>query len=117
MSINWQIYYADGSVFSNLDGSWEDAPGHGALIALIPDPDVKWVAIGNADFLVQDKEGAIVSVSESGFEDYMVNVHRIVKRGRMISRQDWLRVAKVAYGDRDFAVKHGYLKLKDGLSK
>lgn len=30
--IGWKLYFDDGSVFSSLNGEWEDAPCHGIQV-------------------------------------------------------------------------------------
>lgn len=36
--VNWRLYYADRTTYSNEDGAWAGAPGEGVLIVVVRDP-------------------------------------------------------------------------------
>lgn len=113
MMIHWKIYYADGSTFSNLDGSWEDAPAWGILGIVIKSKETGWSIVSGGDFYVMTEDGEIINIDRLGFADYIVNVFRKAKVGRMVGREEWLRLSKTANQDKDFAVKTGYLPFEE----
>jgi hypothetical protein len=38
--VRWKLWYADGSTFTDGDGTWLDAPALGVLVLATEDPDV-----------------------------------------------------------------------------
>jgi hypothetical protein len=50
MSVQWRIYYTDGSTFSSLDGSPYDAPAEDVQVLLKLDPDVGRFLLAAKDF-------------------------------------------------------------------
>lgn len=111
-NLKWKIYYADKSTFSNLDGSWKDAPAWGISAIVIDSPEVGWTIVHAGDYYVMTKEGEIINLDRIGFVDYMANIFKIAKVGRMFGREEWLRLIRQASKDKDFAMKTGYLPLE-----
>lgn len=40
--VRWRIYYSDGSTYSSVDGSWDNAPGKGVVAVVTLDPTGVW---------------------------------------------------------------------------
>lgn len=106
---DWKIHYADGSTYSNEDGSWEDAPAWGIAAIVVSTPECGWAMIQGGDYFIMNQAGDIIPIDDTGWDDYAANVLRVVKVGRMLSREEWQRIYTKALKDRDFAIKNGYL--------
>ena len=48
--INWRIYYADGSTYSDADGEWMKAPERGVICVVVRDPTGAWGRWVNSGF-------------------------------------------------------------------
>ena len=115
--VKWRIYYDDGSTYSCLDGSWEDAPEHGVLCVVVRDPTGQWgrwvvsgwsvkrgEKPGGNDFFVKDFD------SEEPHSTYDItpflakpgNTEVMVKFGRMTSTENWQATMNRAGKDPDF---------------
>lgn len=103
----WIIYYSDGATYSNLDGPWESAPSLGvkgspsldAQVILFRDPASKWSMRHGGDFFRLADDGSIVAMDETGMIDHVVNVLGIVKKGRMLTKDEFDVVYQRAKAD------------------
>lgn len=97
---SWIIYYSDGSTFSSLDGSWEDAPGWGCQVVLFRDPIVKYGIRHQGDFYRLDPDGTVVAMDMVSFLDHVMRVLGVVKAGSMLSQGEFDKVYQRAVEDR-----------------
>jgi hypothetical protein len=42
MAIDWKLFYADYTTYSNENGTWENAPKHGVICVVVRDPTGTW---------------------------------------------------------------------------
>lgn len=102
------MYYADGSTFSDDDGSPVDAPGYEAVCVVVPHPDVGRKILNGADFYVwhdgqwfdSDWFGAIKRVIDHP-------CCRVVS-GVYVHDAKWKAIYQRAVTDPDFPPKGGY---------
>jgi hypothetical protein len=80
--VKWKIYYADGTTFSDHDGSLKDAPAFGVL-CVVCDPDL-W---GCGDLM--------------GLVQYLMRTG-LVKFGQLAPNEVYKRVLTSARSDPDF---------------
>jgi len=131
----WSIIYGDHSIFTNEDGTWEEAPGRDCQVILFWDNDLgNWAvrhgAFGRSvcDFFRIEEDGFVVGMDLSGMIDHVVYelgiatpdeglvtiIHRavhelgIVKQGKMLSRRKWDDVLRFAM------MKVDELRIRDG---
>ena len=102
VELKWRIYYDDGSTFSNLDGTFEEAPSDGVLGVVEKDADVgRCVYWGKEHYYVLP-DGTI------GFADDLGPFLRglgIIKFGRWTGKKPWTRALKRMVEDPDFPSK------------
>lgn len=83
-------------------------PGWGVQAIVYEDPAVGWTMASGGDYYIQ-REGRWVPVDFSGMIDYVVNELSAVMVGRTISNQEFKQILEIAFEDRDFARKVGFL--------
>jgi hypothetical protein len=62
--MKWAVYYDDGQVFTDEDGTWNMAPADGVLFVLTKQGDKVEVLNGN-DFYIE-MDGTIVATGDAG---------------------------------------------------
>jgi hypothetical protein len=70
--MEWEIYYGDGSTFSNEDGGPQDAPTRNVQVIVQDDPDVSWVMLTTHDYYVWRKDRWF-GVDKFGLWDYLAS--------------------------------------------
>lgn len=116
-SPNWKLYYADGTIFSDLDGPPEMAPGWGLLFAVQRDQDHghRIIAGGHqgihVDYYWWDEETSSWFVGDYiGREDYLAQPGwRKVINGRSIGNEAFREAYAKAMADPDFPEKTAWL--------
>lgn len=145
MKVNWRIYY-DGvtpkgySVYSNLDGPWEDAYPHGVVCVAVRDTTKIWGRFiasgfspirkerGNPDSLRRseifvkypDDDEPFATNCLEPFKDRMANHFAIIdielytKYGREVNQLKWQEIMNQAVKDPDFPIGTPRRRAKDG---
>lgn len=113
-SINWRIYYEDGSTFTNLDGAPEDAPAFGMLMVVQTDPDVGRMIMHAWDwFFWREDDQQWWGADIYGLLDQMLHNKplKALKQGRNTQTSNYQAILQRAIDDPDFppksAVKRG----------
>ena len=101
--IKWQIYYDDGSTFSDEDGLPAEAPGHGIQIIAEADPVVGLQLQSGKDFWIR-RNDRWIGVDLVGLLDHLVSTGH-VKQGRMLTNAEFSAVQTRALSDRRLARK------------
>jgi hypothetical protein len=97
--IDWKIYYADGSTYSNEDGEAAFAPGGGVICVAWYDQDNRRRLAHGADYYICD-EGRWFGVDAAGFWQYMAEPgHKVVKLGRMTGDLNFRLIMSKAMND------------------
>jgi hypothetical protein len=102
-TLDWRIWYGDGTTFDSLDGSPKEAPARGVVCIAVADPDL----YGNGsyvhhlyDFYVLEKE-RWKGVDLFGLYDFLLD-SGLVKFGRMIPSGTYRQIIWDATHDPDF---------------
>lgn len=113
----WKLWYADGSVYSDLDGPAQDAPGWGLLFAVQRDQDHGYRVIAggqqgiHVDYYWWDRETESWFVGDYiGREDYLAlpGWRKVINGRSVLNSVFWARL-KLASEDPDFPAKTGWL--------
>lgn len=95
----WRIYYGDGSTFSNLEGTPEDAPCVNVMCAAYYDEDNRRRLAHSADYYFYEG-GRWYGVDLFGLWDYLSQPGlKLVKFGRMIGDAQYRAVMSKAMND------------------
>jgi hypothetical protein len=127
--IRWRLYYDDGSMYSDADGPWENAPADGVVALVVRDPTGvwgRWVYSGYAPITECPRCGRApgneyyVKVPDSDepyatwdLEPFLNKVEPslaihdarrsgLVKYGRQVSQAEWQEIMSRASDDPDF---------------
>jgi len=110
--MNWRIYYADGSTYSDQDGAPEDAPARDVQVVVISDRNHGWMTQALTDYYVWDDRGGGLrwwGVDLFGLYDYLIEPgYKCVLFGRTIAKQDFNEIFERACADKDFPKKTSY---------
>ena len=116
----WRIYYDDGSTFDSRDGQPWQAPGHGVICIVQPDPHPPnysvntqvlrghpyyWYHVEWGYWMHSDRDGALDQLTAD-----RKNVVCALKQGRWASYADYDAIVTRALADPDFAPKSGSSK-------
>lgn len=94
--IDWKIYYADGSTFTNEGGPPEMAPSGGVICIAYYDDDGRRHICHAADYYVWNW-GRWVNADSSGFWQYMLEPGlKIVKFGRLVNEVTYREIMTLA---------------------
>lgn len=107
---DWLIVYDDYSVFSSLDGTWEDAPGWGIQAIVYRNVETGWSPVTTDDYYIRLEDGSFLGIGENALVDYVVNVWKRAKVGRMISREEFAKVHGLALEMMGELKKTGYFR-------
>ena len=92
----WVAVYSDKSVFSSLDGSWEDAPAWGMQAVIYQSVETGWSSCLSGDYFIRLDDGAFLGIDDTGLRDYAANVWKKIKVGRYLSRDEYNEVVAIA---------------------
>ena len=115
----WAILYADGSVFTNLDGPPENAPRQGVQIVYNLDPNVglreEQTRVGFWGW--RDAYGWVAFQTESGFWDYAFEsgIRQITLFGRTLPESEWWALRATAVETAMNAIRSGILPRHKGI--
>lgn len=102
---DWRVYYDDGATFV---GAPEDAPTHGVISIVMPDPDVGRLVLTKFDYYCwwPDRDQPWDGHDIVGLIDYLglPGLKRVLF-GRSVPNEVYNRVYEAAAGDEDFPLK------------
>jgi hypothetical protein len=101
--MDWKIYYADGSTYSDDDGSPETAPPDGIEVIVQTDPRVGRSIIDGKDWYVFDG-CKWVGMDDDGMKAWF-RQQGLVKQGLTLSRPRYDEILHAALTDPDFPKK------------
>lgn len=128
----WKLWYSGGVTFSNLDGTWADAPWRDVQALVVADAEVGRVVEEGSQGRIQGYgwwPGAPVpwGLDIYGIADLLLETGRMtvdqsiaglpvrtfrdagIKLGRSLHRDDWLEVFQQAVSDPEFPTKSARL--------
>jgi len=111
VNIQWCIYYGDGGIFDNTNGSPEDAPALNVQVVAQVNDEMGRQYIVHRDYYVFDAagDGAWAGVDLFGLWDYMSTPgFKIVKFGRVIHLSEYRRIVGIALRDDALPVKSAW---------
>lgn len=94
--IEWVAVYPDLSVFTSLDGSWEDAPAWGMQAVIYTSKATGWSICTGGDHFHRLPSGEFIPLDDDGLVDYAANVWKKIKVGRQISQEEFNKVMRIA---------------------
>ncbi len=104
MKPEWKIYYADGSTFSDLDGSWEEAPTDQVVCCVMRDPTGAWgrFVLHGGGWYAKFPGETLVNP-----EDPEPTMRRsgLFKQGIQLPKEKWTELMNQAAEDPDFEKK------------
>jgi len=105
MKLLWKIYYGDGSTFTNLQGSPDEAPPFGVQFILQLCDEGRWrETLHEADYFVMGEDDVWIGSDITGILDRLA--HRIPFSGflvgRWIGHDAFMKLNKVVQQDKDF---------------
>lgn len=111
MSLQWRIYYGDGSTFDNTQGEPDESPALNVQVITIIDPDVGRLLLHRYDFYWYDFDHAIWSAGDIfGMFDYLCQPGiKVVRFGRSIVNREYREIVTRAGSDPDFPRKSARL--------
>ena len=99
----WKIYYADGATFSDLDGSWNDAPSDGVVCVVVTDKDYgRYVLNGLNYYYAQPNGDAEDKAHTNDIGPQLRAQCPWLKFGVGIAREKWQEILVRATKDPDF---------------
>jgi hypothetical protein len=101
--IEWKIWYANGSSFSNEDGFWGEAPVDGVLFVTVADPDAGRCIFRDTDFYAVPPGGQPYGVDDLGA--YLRAYVPEIKHGLCVPREQYEAIYERAWRDPDFPRK------------
>lgn len=112
MSLEWRIYYDDGSTFDNLEGGPADAPALGVIAVTSIDAEVGFWTARSADYYCYDPDRFTPyweGVDIFGMWDYLAlpGMKRVLF-GRTIPNREYEKILHRAMHDPDFPPKQGW---------
>ena len=97
MTVEWRVYYEDGSVFDDTQGSWDDAPIDGVqAVAVRNHLCGRQVHSGREYYLIPPHIDHVVSVNDLG---PTLRRLRWIKFGREIPKEQFQKILKQACED------------------
>lgn len=89
VSPEWAIIYQNSQVFTNLDGTWEEAPAWGVQAIVHRSKETGWSMVTTGNYYCRLPDGSFLPMGFDALQDYSANVWHTVKVGRMISRDEY----------------------------
>lgn len=106
----WVAVYADFTLFSNLDGSWEDAPAWGMQAIIYESKATGWSICTGGHNFHRLPNGEFITMDDTGLKDYSANVWFTIKVGRQLSHEEFNKVLHLAYTIMGEANKTGHFR-------
>ena len=101
--MDWKIYYADGSTFSDEDGDWNGAPADGVCCVVVRDEDYGRFVLNGLNFYYMPQGGRPTDVSHTSDINPQLRAQAPwLKHGVGSSREQWKEVLLRACKDEDF---------------
>ncbi len=107
--INWKVWFSDFFTFDSSQGGFSDVPPWDIQVIAERNDEVGRRLYSQADYYLFI-DGKWVGVDWVGLIDYLVNVLKIVKVGRMIDRELFRQILAQAHNDPDLPPKSGWLQ-------
>ncbi len=110
MTVDWKIFYADGSVFDSSEGEPADAPKRG-IICIVQNDDLvgREIKHGSNWYYWVENERQWWGSDRDGLLDWAMN-NLPIKQGRNVSRRRFGEIMDMADKDPGFPPKSGTLK-------
>ena len=99
--IEWRVYYENGDVYDNEQGSWEDAPVDGVQCVAVRHPIYGRQVYHGADYYLDPPFGDHISQTNDLGPTLRKGV-RWIKFGRSVPREQYEKVLKQACDDPAF---------------
>lgn len=107
-TVEWRIYYGDGSTYDNLSGPVEDAPSRDVQVIVLADELVGRSMWHSKDYYWYDN-GLWVAGDDFGLWDYLSRPGwKKVLFGRTLTKPEFLMVLEKAQADTGFLTKSGW---------
>ena len=105
--VRWRIYYADGSTYSNLSGSWDDAPSRGVVAVVSLDPTGVWgrfVRIKHELYYKVDEHDEVLGSETVRFiQEHIPGIRSSqIKAGGNVLTDEFQKIVQRATSDADF---------------
>lgn len=94
--VEWAAVYPDLSVFTNLDGAWEEAPSWGMQAVVYKSKLTGWSICIGGHYIHRLPSGEFIPMDKDGVIDYSANVWKTIKVGRQLSRGEFNEVTRIA---------------------
>lgn len=114
--MEWRIYYADGTTFSDQDGAWDDGPLDGVICVVVADPDYgRYVLNGLNYFYSQVRGGPQDKAHTNDIGPQLRKQCRWLKHGVAVARKEFMDILIRATKDPDFdRPRHPMRRSEDG---
>lgn len=117
-TINWKVYYDDGSTYDNQDGPPKEAPKQGVICTVNRDDEVGRQIINQYDFYWWHYEEEYWYGGDIfGLWDYLTQSgEKIVLFGRSVPRDQYRTIHQQAVNDPDFPKKSAWEEEENRLA-
>lgn len=105
--IDWKAWFSDFSTFDSSQGGFPDVPPWDIQVIAEVNEEVGRKLHSQADYYLFI-DGKWVGVDWVGLIDYLTNVLKIVKVGRMIDRELFRQILQAAHDDPELPKKSGW---------
>jgi len=111
--MKWKIYYGDGSIFSDQDGSPWSAPGFDVQVIVMASKDHGWMTQAGDDYYVWDCRGGVTrwwGVDKFGLWEYLFVTpgFKCALAGKTTTSERFSEIFKMASNDPSFPPKTTY---------
>lgn len=93
--VKWAAIYPDLSTFTNLDGTWEDAPAWGMQAVVYASKETGWSICVGGNYIHRLPDGEFIPMDKDGLVDRAANEWEKIKVGRQLSRPEFNKVMKL----------------------
>lgn len=88
---DWQLYYTDGSTFSNLDGTPYDAPDREVQFVVSKQDDQRFMILSGADYYIYEDSFGWWYTNEDGKVSHQLrDVPECIKHGAMMGFKEFV---------------------------
>lgn len=86
----WKIYYTDGSIFTDLDGTPYDAPEREVQFVVSEQDDGRFLILSGSDYYIFEEAFGWWYTNEDGKDSHLLrDVPPCVKHGAMMNKKDF----------------------------